>query len=323
MTRVLVLGGGPDAEREVSIASATGVHAGCLEAGLDAQLRLIDAPGVDEIRSWDADVVFPVLHGRFGEGGELQRRLEEAGVCFVGTGSRGGAIAMDKLATKLAAGPLGIPTPEACVLDAPGLMSGSGAWSPIGLPAVVKPVHEGSSVGLHLCRGEGEWSSAMARVREDLGRHPQRTYMVERLTRGRELTVGVISGPDDPGGLVALPLIEIVPSEGVYDFAAKYERDDTEYRVGPEMPCEALAGMRAQALAICAAIGVRHLARVDFLLGAGGAWSMLEVNTMPGFTASSLLPKAAHAFGLDMPMLCEHLVRCALSGARREQTPCG
>lgn len=323
MTRVLVLGGGPDAEREVSIASATGVHQGCVDAGLDATLMIVDTPSVDDIRSWDAEVIFPVLHGKFGEGGELQRRFESAGACFVGTGSSGAAIAMDKLATKLRGAQLGIPTPQSCVLDGAKLLQDGALWSPIELPIVVKPVHDGSSVGLHICKTEQEWIQAQSQIRADIESHPQRTYMIERFTRGRELTAAVIANPDAPDALVALPLIEIAPKQGVYDYEAKYKRNDTVYTVNPQIDESIARSIRAQALRICESIGVRHLARVDFLLAEDGAWSMLEVNTMPGFTATSLVPKAAGAFGLKMPMLCEHLVRCALRDRRAITTTAG
>ena len=311
MTRVLVLGGGPDAEREISIASATGVHQGCIDAGLDATLSIVDTPSVDEIRSWDADVVFPVLHGKFGEGGELQRRLESAGVSFVGTGSSGAAFAMDKLATKLIASGLGIPTPASCVLDGAKLIRDGALWSPIDLPFVVKPVHDGSSVGLHICKTDTDWHQAQTEIRADIESHPQRTYMIEQFTPGRELTASVIADPDASDQLRSLPLIEIAPKQGVYDYEAKYKRNDTVYTVEPDVDPQITRAIQNQALQVCEALGVRHLARADFLLRADGSWIMLEVNTMPGFTATSLLPKAAGAIGLNMPMFCEHLVRCA------------
>lgn len=323
MTRVLVLGGGPDAEREISIASATGVHQGCVDAGLDASLKIVDTPSVDEIRSWDAEVIFPVLHGKFGEGGELQRRLQGAGAAFVGTGSSGAALAMDKLATKLIASGLGIPTPSSCVLDGGMLCRDGTLWSPIDLPIVVKPVHDGSSVGLHICKTDTDWHQAQSEIRADIESHPQRAYMIEQFIPGRELTVSVIADTDEPSQLRALPLIEIAPKQGVYDFEAKYTRNDTTYTVDPDIDPHITREVQRQALQICEALGVRHLARADFLLCADGSWIMLEVNTMPGFTATSLLPKAAGAFGLKMPMLCEHLVRCALHDGRTVTIPTG
>lgn len=324
MTRVIVLGGGPDAERDVSIASAKGVHQGCLDAGLDATLMIVDTPSIDEIRSWDTDVIFPVLHGKFGEGGELQNRLEQAGARFVGSGHTPAALAMDKLATKLIASRLGISTPPACVLDASLLGHDHAPRLPIEPSIVVKPVHDGSSMGLHICKSSDEWETAHKLIRADISRNPHRVYMVERFQPGRELTASVITDPDKPDQLRALPLIEIAPKSGVYDYEAKYQRQDTVYTVKPAIDAAATHAIQEQALQVCEAIGVRHLARVDFLLAEDGRWSMLELNTMPGFTATSLLPKSAGAIGLSMPMLCEHLVKCALRDQQttiQQQTP--
>lgn len=312
MTRVLVLGGGPDAERDISITSAKGVHRACLDAGLDATLLIVDEPVVDEIQTWQTDVVFPVLHGKFGEGGSLQQRLTQAGVPFVGSGFTASAIGMDKLATKLLAAQLGITTPESCVLDADRLLHDSTARTPIDTPFVVKPVHDGSSMGLHICKTPDQWNTALHAIRDDLERHPRRVYMIERFTPGRELTAPVIVDPGGSGELIALPLIEISPKDGVYDYNAKYTRGDTVYRVNPDLPERVVETIQTQALALCNSIGVRHLARVDFILIGDDEWTLLELNTMPGFTPTSLLPQAADAIGLPMPMLCAHLVRAAL-----------
>jgi len=304
VTRVLVLGGGPDAEREVSIQSARGVHAACGQAGLDAELLIIDTPKIDEVRAWDADVIFPVVHGRFGEGGRLQSMLEDAGIAFIGSGSRASRRAMDKMGTKLAAARLGIPTPDATILDP------DDERPPIHPPLVIKPVADGSSYGLHLCRDDKEWRQAIREVRGAHAEHPDRVSMVEPLVQGRELTVGVLD--NGSGTLDALPIVEIAPASGVYDHRAKYERSDTVYTVSPDL-ADGLAGdLERGSLGVCGAIGVRHLARVDFLLDAQGVAHMLEVNTMPGFTRASLFPKAALAHGLGMPGLCAQLVRCAL-----------
>ncbi|MBM91049.1 MAG: D-alanine--D-alanine ligase [Phycisphaerae bacterium] len=321
MTRVLVLGGGPDAERDISITSAKGVHQGCLDAGLEAQLLIVDEPTVSEIQQWEADVIFPVLHGKFGEGGSLQGRLERARVAFVGSGFTAASLAMDKLATKLVAAQLDIDTPQACLLDTDKLTKEGVIRSPIDLPIVVKPVQDGSSMGLYICKTESDWRDAQQQIHADLKHHPRRVSMIERYTPGRELTASVISDPHGGGELIALPLIEISPKEGVYDYEAKYTRNDTVYRVRPDLPDRVVAEIQAQALALCNAIGVRHLARVDFLLSADDAWTLLELNTMPGFTPTSLLPQAADAIGLPMPMLCAHLVRCAQANHTHKTHP--
>ncbi|VAX37649.1 D-alanine--D-alanine ligase, partial [hydrothermal vent metagenome] len=287
---VLVLCGGPDAEHPVSLQSAEGVTEAFGRVGAEVHRVVIDRPTVEELATLPGEVVFPVLHGCFGEGGPLQDLLEKLGRPFVGSGGRAARMAMDKLATKLLALSLGIATKPVCVFhpDDP--------VCPLPLPVVVKPVREGSSVGLHLCASEAAWASAHSKVSRDISEHPGRAYMVEPMVRGRELTVGVL---EEPGGFVALPTIEIVPAEGVYDFAAKYDRDDTRYVVNPEFRAgETPAPLAEAAVALAAALGVRHLCRVDFLLDEAGEPWLLEANTMPGFTSHSLFPMAAAASGL-------------------------
>lgn len=312
MTSVLVLGGGPDAEREVSIASAMGVHQGCLNAGLDSQLLIVDEPTTDEIASWQANVIFPVLHGKFGEGGQLQQRLEATDRPFVGSRARGSRTAMDKMATKIWAAKLGIPTLEAVLLDPHSIANPEQAVLPIQPPLVIKPVADGSSCGLYLCPDLAAWHAALQCIAQsDL----QSVSMIEPMITGRELTVGVID--DGSGGLRALPIVEIAPASGTYDFEAKYERDDTIYTVNPDLADDLVSDLNDWSLSLCKAIGVRHLARVDFMLDQNGNPWLLEANTMPGFTQTSLLPKGAQAAGLQMPDLCKLLVNAAL----REHQP--
>ncbi len=315
MTKVLILGGGPDAEREISISSAKGVLQGCLDAGIDARLEIVDRPTPREVEAWACDVVFPVLHGAFGEGGVLQTMLEQAGVTFVGSGFAASRLAMDKMATKLIAARLGIASPAACIFDPCQHHAGQPpielARCPFELPVVIKPVAEGSSVGLHICQNRTQWLAAIDAVDQDIRANPHRVYMIERFAAGRELTASVISDPKHRSDLIALPLIEIAPKDGVYDFDAKYKRNDTRYIVNPELPERIALGIQEHALMLCRNLGVRHLARVDFLLSDDGHWTMLEVNTMPGFTPTSLLPRAAAASGLDMPAFCKHLIESA------------
>ncbi|PCI10328.1 D-alanine--D-alanine ligase [bacterium] len=308
MTSVIVLGGGPDAEREVSIKSATAIHQACIEAGLDARLEIVDRPTLDEIQSWDCDVVFPALHGRFGEGGELQVLLEQAKIAFVGSKAIASQLAMDKMGTKRIAIKCSIPTPDAVIFDH-GDGHSDGSVCPLVLPVVIKPVSDGSSVGLHLCFDQQDWDRASAAVREDAKTNPNRVYMVEQMIQGRELTASVLC--DDAGKLQALALIEICPAQGVYDFEAKYARKDTIYTLNPDLPDETVAGIQEQALRLCNTLGVRHLARVDFLLSDDGQWTLLELNTMPGFTRTSLMPMAAGESGMGLAQLCAHLVHCA------------
>lgn len=300
---VLVLGGGPDAERDVSIVSSRAVAQALMDGGrFEVHYQLIGAVGPCDLRAMAGDVIFPVLHGAFGEGGPMQDLLEMLGRPYIGSGPRAARVAMDKVATKLVAAGLRIATPEAAVVNP------MDPVCPIGTPCVVKPLHEGSSVGLSVCRDEGAWRGALARVRQDLGQRPDRSWMVERMVGGRELTVAMLEGGE---GLEAIGVVEIAPAEGVYDYAAKYERNDTRYTINPTLPRGVDAKIRAWAGRLCGAIGVRHLARVDFMLDDSGP-ALLEVNTMPGFTSHSLLPMAARARGMELSDLCAHLVDVAL-----------
>ncbi|MCC6285952.1 MAG: D-alanine--D-alanine ligase [Phycisphaerales bacterium] len=304
MTKVLVLMGGPDAEHEVSVQSGAGV-AGALRASERVEVieRVIREMDLPSLRALPGEVIFPVLHGPFGEGGPMQDLLEADGRPFVGCRAPAARLGMDKLATKVLAATLGVPVLTAAVLN-PG-----DTVCPIGLPAVIKPVHEGSSVGLHLCRDAQSWEGAIRDVFSE-GRGAHRANMVERMASGRELTLGLLDGS-------ALPLIEIIPASGVYDYEAKYTRDDTRYVVNPVLPLGVGERIARHGQMLSRAIGVRHLARVDFLLdGAGTAWC-LEVNTLPGFTSHSLFPMAAAAVGLRMPDLCVRLVELALRDASR------
>lgn len=300
---VLVLGGGPDAEREVSLRSSAAVHQAAKDAGYEADLLIIDRPTPAEVAGWRNKVVLPILHGRFGEGGTLQRLLEAGGVRFVGCRSEAARTAMDKMATKLAAARAGVPTSPGAIVDA------DDSVSPVGLPAVVKPVAEGSSVGLHICRDQPSWDRAMLAVREDQSKNPHRAYLAEPFVGGRELTAPILGQED--GSLRALPLVEIATASGVYDYQAKYTRNDTRYTVLPELPDDQTRAVQEHAVRIGRALGVRHLARVDFLLPPDREPVMLEVNTMPGFTGTSLLPMSARADGMAMPALVSHLIQLA------------
>jgi D-alanine-D-alanine ligase len=301
--RVLVLGGGPDAEREVSLNSAEGVAAALSQTGrYHIAEQTIDRPGLSDLHAWPGDVIFPVLHGAFGEGGPMQDLLEMEGRPYIGCRPRAARLAMDKMATKAIALGLGIPTAEAVVFNP------KDEGCPVATPLVIKPVHDGSSCGLHVCKDAAAWRAARTKVVADIEKNPGRAFLVERYVPGRELTVGILDGR-------ALPIIEIRAASGLYDYEAKYTRDDTRYTVGPELPPGIGHAVEQAAMALAGAIGVRHLARVDFILDSGGTPWLLEINTMPGFTDHSLVPMAARAVGLEMPALCAGLVEMALRDA--------
>lgn len=303
---ILVLGGGPDAEREVSLTSAKYVAQALRDCGrFEVTSLTIDRMTDAQMAGAPGDVIFPVLHGGWGEGGQLQELLECDGRPFVGSGSKAARWAMDKIATKAAAWRLGIPTPHAHILDL------RDPTCPIEFPVVIKPVHEGSTIGLYVVTDPPGWERARGAIAAEAESGTRRSYMIEPKIGGRdpsparELTVGII-------GRKTLPIIEIKPAEGLYDYAAKYIRNDTRYILDPELPRAVADTVRLHSLQLAQEIGVRHLARVDFLLDAGGIAWMLEINTIPGFTDHSLVPMAARHAGVAMPQLCAGLVDLAL-----------
>jgi D-alanine-D-alanine ligase len=322
--RVLVLGGGPDSEREVSIKSSTAIAEALKSTGVcEVELKIIEKLNDAELAWSGADVIFPYLHGAYGEGGPLQDALEQyfasTGVPFVGSGASASRLCMDKVATKAMAVALQVATPPYCILNT------SDVVCPLPLPVIVKPVHEGSTVGLHVCMTEQDYVRAIGTIEAERKAGVFRSYVVEPKIGGqswaRELTVGVVDGQ-------ALPIVEIAPKDGLYDYAAKYTRDDTRYIVNPELPTGVAEKIKADAVKLFKALRCRHIARVDFMLdiGTGGAGStsgarawMLEINTTPGMTDHSLVPKAAAAQGMSMPQLCLGLVQLALRDSKKAQ----
>ncbi len=292
---VLVLMGGPDAEREISLLSGAAVAQALRESGrFDVCEHTIDRPTTAELASPGCDVVFPALHGRFGEGGPLQRLLEVAGLPYVGSGPAAATLAMDKQSAKRLLGAEAFPVLPDRRLDAETVCD-------LEPPLVLKPVDDGSSVDLRICRTTAEVTAARLEL------HPRReVLMAERYVQGREVTVGIVAGN-------TLPLIEIVPAAGVevYDYQAKYFRDDTRYIVDPDLSPGIAAACTEMAVRVFDLIGCLDVARADFIVGDDGTW-FLEINTMPGFTTHSLVPMAAAEIGLDMPTLCASLVDAAL-----------
>jgi len=290
--RVAVLMGGPDAEREISIQSGTAVARALQKTEKYlVQALVIDTPTLQEIEDIQADAIFPALHGPFGEGGPLQQLLESAGKTFVGADSKSAKAAMDKITTKEIAVASGLQTPDWCVItkDSP---------CTIEPPVVLKPIDDGSSYDISICMTDSELQKEKSRLLQ------YRTHLLaEKYIEGRELTVGIIEHK-------TLPIIEIIPPRDLqsYDFEAKYERDDTQFILEPFLPPNSCA---ESALALYSKLGVRDLARVDFILNAEGAW-LLEINTMPGFTDHSLVPMAAKHIGLEMPELCSRVIELAI-----------
>lgn len=290
---VLVLGGGPDRERSVSLQSAANVAEALRQAGyavIERDILPEDTSALNET----FDVVFPVLHGKFGEGGPLQRLLEERKLKFVGSGTRASRKAIDKYTSKQKAEAHGVPTPPFAHL-------GPSAPLPFDPPLVIKPLTEGSSFGVRICREPKE----VAEARRDL--HPHHPILLcEKFIAGEELTVGIVDRQP-------LPVLQIRPVAGFYDYQAKYDRDDTDYRFEIDLPDALLTQIQQHALTVFETLDCRHLSRVDFLVDAEHRPWFLEINTMPGFTGHSLLPMAARRAGIETPELVHRLVQLALN----------
>ena len=304
--RVAVLMGGTSAEREVSLDSGRNVLEALRARGIDA--KPVDGiPALlDALLAKRFDRVFNILHGNKGGGedGTLQGLLEALGVPYTGSGVLGSALAMDKIRTKQVWLSLGLPTPRYARL-APGADVHSAARG-VGLPVIVKPSCEGSSVGVSRVFDDAGLAAAVALAAVYPGE-----LLMEQLVVGGEFTVGIL-------GDVALPSIRIVPAGEYYDYHAKYQAEDTQY-LCPGLEGEAEAAIRALALAAFRAAGCTGWGRVDVMRDADGNNYLLEVNTAPGMTSHSLVPKAAGQVGIGFEELCWRVLETSLP--REDATP--
>lgn len=282
--RVAVLMGGPSSEREVSLRSGQAVAEALREGGYDVQA--VDVTDRSLALPAGIEAVFIALHGAYGEDGTVQEELGRRGIPYTGPGPEASRNAFDKEATKRLLRAAGIPTAAYEQLR-------PGAGHTLPLPLVVKPAREGSSIGIHRVFREEEWAPAL----EDAFRHDDKVF-AEAYIPGRELTVGVL---DDR----VLPIVEIVAPDGWYDYGSKYTRGACRYLVpAPVTDAERVAAQDWARRAFDT-LGCRGMSRVDFRMTTGGELFVLEINTIPGCTETSLLPKAAAADGLPFPALCE------------------
>lgn len=300
--RVAVVMGGDGAERSVSLDSGRNVLEALRARGVDAHPVDGITALLDAIRGGHFARVFNILHGRGGEDGVLQGALEALGIPYTGSGVLGSALSMDKIRTKQVWIANGLPTPDYAV-HRPG-DDAAPLIADLGLPVVVKPAREGSSVGVSRVRSPAELSAAL-----ELAARHDRELLIERLIDGAELTVAIL---DD----VALPSIRIIPAGEYYDWHAKYVADDTQY-LCPGLDGDAEAEIRALALAAFRAVGCSGWGRVDLMRDRDGGLWLLEVNTTPGMTSHSLVPKAAAAVGIDLPTLCWRILETSLRGGAR------
>ena len=294
--RVGVLMGGPSSEREVSLNSGQAVAEGLQAAGYSVQTLEFSGEVIPDTSGVEAE--FVALHGRFGEDGGVQTILRDRGVPYTGAGPASSRLAFDKIESKRLFDREGICNPAWEILR-------SGQARRLPLPVVVKPAREGSSIGVHRVFEERDWRGALA---DALTRDDE--VIVEEFIEGRELTVGLVVREDPREGEETLPVIEIVPEGGFYNYRAKYGGGST-YHVPADIPEATALRCREVGARVFRALGAEGLGRVDFRLRSGGELFVLELNTIPGFTKNSLLPKAARAAGFEFSALCDRIMRSA------------
>jgi len=301
---IIVLYGGVGSERDVSLASGEAI-ARALGAHFEVELLRLDAEALPDSISSKHAIVFPALHGAFGEDGRLQTLLEAAGIEYCGSDAAASRLCMAKDQTKSIARELGIAVPEGMVFDGSDAPLADAVIERLGTSLVIKPTDQGSSVGLYFTEHRSALGVTLSQIHRG-------NWLIEQRIRGRELTVGVLKG-------AAMGVVEIVSASGVYDYKAKYTPGSTEYRFPAELPPEVEAQIQAHAAALFDACGCRDFARIDFLLDDQQPY-FLEINTLPGLTATSLLPKSAACVGFDFESLACELVAPAIERFRACET---
>jgi D-alanine-D-alanine ligase len=298
--KIAVLMGGPGSERDVSMATGTGVAKALRSLG--AEVTEVDVKGADFKLPEGVELAFITLHGTFGEDGQVQKILEDRGIAYTGEGVAESELAFDKIRSKEAFRQHGVMTPYWQIITL-------GQRPTIPIPFVIKPPRQGSTVGVHIIRNEREIDAAM----EDVSKY-DRELLVEKFIPGRELTIGVL-------GDQALPILEIIPKGGFYDFTNKYPFLNPSAGGGAEHVCpakipeEQTRAIQDLALRAHRALGLQVYSRVDIMLPDEGEPSVLEANTIPGMTEASLLPEAAAAAGIGYSELCARIIE--LSQKRR------
>ena len=298
--KVAVILGGKTAEREVSLKSGALVLAALRARGMDAHAFDPAEQGIEALIAGRYERAFIALHGRFGEDGTLQGALEWVGLRYTGSGVLGSALAMDKLRAKRLWMAEGLPTPAFEILDAQSDFRA--VANRLGLPLMVKPVNEGSSIGMSKVRAAGDLEEAYA-----LAVNYDRAVIAEAFVEGSELTAGIL-------GDEALPLIRLETPRDFYDYQAKYVADDTRYLIPCGLPAAREREIQQLCLQAFRALGCSGWGRVDLMLDQGGGPWLLEVNTAPGMTDHSLVPMAARAAGLTYEDLCVRILEQAHVG---------
>jgi D-alanine-D-alanine ligase len=302
-----VLMGGLSGEREVSLRSGQN----CLRALLDRGYRAVAVDAVRDVANRideaGVEVAFLALHGRYGEDGTIQGLLEVMGIPYTGSGVLASALGMNKIAAKKIVLSTGLPTPAYCEIasDESALAAAGRIEADLGLPVMIKPVEEGSSLGVTKCGAAGDLIASIERGRADYG-----VLFAERFVPGREITVGVLQRGGAPE---ALPILELVPRNEFYDYEAKYTEGMTEFILPARLRAKDYAEAERVAVAAFTAIGCRGYARVDMMVDEAGVPWFVELNTLPGMTDTSDLPAQARAAGISYEELVETILLTAVA----------
>jgi D-alanine-D-alanine ligase len=303
-----VLMGGLSVERDISLRSGEN----CLRALLSRGYRALPIDALRDVAQRldeaQVEVAFLALHGRYGEDGTIQGLLEMMGVPYTGSGVLASALGMNKIAAKKVARSSGLPTPdyfEISAEDATAATTAAAIEAALGLPVMLKPVEEGSSLGVFKCKSVADLSAGVERGRAEFG-----AMFAERFVSGTEITIGVLERDGRPE---ALPILELVPRNEFYDFEAKYTEGMTEFILPARLEPSVYAEAGRVAVAAFAAIGCRGYARVDIMVDAAGVPWFVELNTLPGMTDLSDLPAQARAAGLSYEDLVETILLTAVA----------
>ncbi|MCP9468574.1 MAG: D-alanine--D-alanine ligase [Nitrospira sp.] len=308
--RIGVLMGGWSSERDISLKTGHAVHQSLLRLGYDAVSIDVGDRLLHDLKEQKIGVAFLALHGQGGEDGTIQGFLETIGIPYTGSGVRASAVGMNKVVTKTLLAAHGVPVP-------PGAVVRRGEGPPFSkilknaklkLPVVVKPASQGSTIGVTIVRRPADWKNALA-----VAHQYDDEVVIEAFIPGREITVAVLGGSG--GKTEVLPAVEIVAPGGFYDFAAKYQKGKTTYRCPAPLPARVSKHVTDLGRRTFAALGCEGAARVDFRVTPRGRPYVLEINTVPGMTETSLLPMAAAKAGIDYDRLVECILQSALDRA--------
>jgi len=297
--KVVVLCGAISAEREVSLRSGRAVS----NALPGSQLVELDENNLPDWINADEHVVFPVIHGDYGEDGQVQMELEARGIAYAGCDVTASRLCIDKVATKKIMRSAGVPAIPEIAFAGDAKPSAQELLQALGNNLIIKPADKGSSVDLYVLEGLAEVEAALKKLSKD------GQWMAERRLVGREMSIGLLGGK-------ALGIVEIVPEKGVYDYQTKYTKGSSEYLFPAPIAPELTKKIQIAAQKLFAATGCRDFARADLFLESSGDFYFLEINTMPGMTETSLMPKSASCLGLSFTTLVDKMVAPALTRAQ-------